>query len=183
MKKLALLLIPLALSACQKELTASQKKLQAKLPPDAELSADGTLLAQGRVIHVADGDTLTVLSSDQQEFKIRLQGIDSPERKQPFGNVCKQQLLTLAINQKADVEAYKQDKYGRVVAKVSVNGKDVALEQLRTGCAWHYTAYAKEQNPHDRDAYAQAEQQARQSNIGLWQDASPIAPWDYRHKK
>lgn len=183
MKKLALLFIALLLLGCQKELTKQQKKLQAKLPPDAEFSADGTLLAQGRVVHVADGDTLTVLASNQQEFKIRLQGIDSPERGQPFGKQCKQQLIGMAANQTASVEAYKQDKYGRVLAKVSVNGKDVALEQLRAGCAWHYTAYAKEQPPRDRDAYAAAEQQARASNSGLWQDPSPVAPWDYRRAK
>ncbi len=185
MQRIALLLLPaLLLGACQeKELTKQQEKLQAQLPADASFTNDGTLLAQGMVVHIADGDTLTVLASNQQQYSIRLQGIDAPERSQPFGKVCKTQLADLAAGQTASVEAFKQDRYGRVVAKVTVNGKDVALEQLRAGCAWHYTAYAKEQNPTDRGTYAAAEQKARSQGIGLWQDAQPEAPWDYRHKK
>jgi endonuclease YncB( thermonuclease family) len=184
MRHIALLIFTaLSLTACQKGLTKQQAKLQAQLPADASFTRDGTLLAQGKVVHVADGDTLTVLASNQQQYKIRLQGIDAPERSQPFGKACKTQLTDLTAGQDASVEAYKQDKYGRVVAKVTVNGQDVALEQLRAGCAWHYTAYVKEQNPTDRSAYASAEQQARGQGIGLWQDANPVAPWDYRHKK
>ena len=184
MKYLALFALPaLLLSACQKELTKQQEKLQAQLPADAHFTHDGTLLAQGKIVHIADGDTLTILASNQEQYKIRLQGIDAPERSQPFGKVCKIQLADLAAGYTASLEAYKQDKYGRIVAKVSVNGKDVALEQLRAGCAWHYTAYAKEQNSTDRSAYAEAEQQARKQQVGLWQDAQPVAPWDYRHRK
>ena len=90
---LALILIPLMLlSACQKDLTAQQRKLQEKLPSDAELTAAGTLIAQGQVVHIADGDSLTVLASNKESFKIRLQGIDAPERGQAFGKYCKEQL-------------------------------------------------------------------------------------------
>jgi endonuclease YncB( thermonuclease family) len=158
----------------------SDSKLAAKLPPDASISADGTMLAQGRVVGVTDGDTLTVLASNKQTYKIRLQGIDAPEKKQPFGQKCKEALMTQAINLTAEVEAYKLDKYGRVIAKVSVEGKDVALTQIQTGCGWHYAAYAKEQSPDDQKAYAAAEQQARKAKRGLWKDKQAQAPWDFR---
>lgn len=178
---LTILTAALLLPACQKELTKQQAKLQTQLPEDTRLTADGTLLAQGKVVHIADGDTLTILGSNQQTYRIRLQGIDAPERSQAFGKVCKTRLTDMASGKNATVEAYKQDKYGRIVAKVTVNGQDIALKQIRTGCAWHYTAYAREQSPTDRRLYSAAEQKARQQGIGLWQDSRPLAPWDYRH--
>jgi endonuclease YncB( thermonuclease family) len=184
MKMLALILIPLMLlSACQKDLTAQQRKLQEKLPNDAELTAAGTLIAQGQVVHIADGDSLTVLASNKESFKIRLQGIDAPERGQAFGKYCKEQLGQLTNGKTVQVEAYKHDKYGRIIAKISVNDSDVALTLLRQGCGWHYVAYAKEQSPRDSKAYAKAEKQARAAQKGLWQDAHPVAPWDYRRQK
>ena len=184
MKMLALILIPLMLlSACQKDLTAQQRKLQEKLPSDAELTAAGTLIAQGQVVHIADGDSLTVLASNKESFKIRLQGIDAPERGQDFGKYCKEQLGQLTNGKTVQVEAYKHDKYGRIIAKISVNDSDVALTLLRQGCGWHYVAYAKEQSPRDSKAYAKAEKQARAAQKGLWQDAHPVAPWDYRRQK
>ncbi|QTR49249.1 thermonuclease family protein [Candidatus Thiothrix anitrata] len=173
----------LVLSAYQKDLTAQQRKLQEKLPSDAELTAAGTLIAQGQVVHIADGDSLTVLASNKESFKIRLQGIDAPERGQAFGKHCKEQLNQLANGKAVQVEAYKQDKYGRIIAKISVGNSDLALTLLRQGCAWHYTAYAKEQSPRDNKTYAKAEKQARTAQKGLWQDENPIAPWDYRHRK
>lgn len=184
MKKLTLFLIPLVLlSACQEDLTAQQRKLREKLPHDAQFTTAGTLIAQGQVTNIADGDTLTVLASNKTAFKIRLLGIDAPESGQAFGKYCKEQLGRLTNGKTVQVEAYKQDRYGRVVAKVRVNNSDVGLALLRQGCAWHYVAYAKEQSPTDSKAYAKAEKQARDAQKGLWQDANPVAPWDYRRQK
>lgn len=154
-----------------------------QLPKGVSISETNTLLAETQVVHIADGDTLTVLGPDKNTYKIRLQGIDAPEKKQPFGQACKESLMHLTDNQPAEVEAFKKDRYGRIVAKVIVKGKDLALEQIKAGCGWHYTAYAKEQSVRDQKAYAKAEEQARAAERGLWQDAKPVAPWDFRKQQ
>ncbi len=175
---------PLLLAACiDKFTTQPESKLQAQLPDDAKITRDGTLLAAGRVVGISDGDTLTVQASNQQRYKIRLQGIDAPEKGQAYGQKCKESLMMATANLPVTVEAYKLDRYGRIIAKIMAEDKDVALEQIRTGCGWHYVAYAKEQNDKDRKAYAAAEKQARKAHKGLWKDKKPVAPWDFRHQK
>lgn len=186
MKKRIILAViaPLLLLACiDKFATQPENKLQAQLPDDAEITRDGTLLAEGRVVGISDGDTLTVLGSNQQRYKIRLQGIDAPEKEQAYGQKCKESLMMATANLPVTVEAYKLDRYGRIIAKITAQHKDVALEQIRAGCGWHYVAYAKEQNDKDRKAYALAEKQARKAHKGLWKDKKPMAPWDFRHQK
>lgn len=161
----------------------SQTGSYKKLPKGMNITQTNSLLAEAQIVNIADGDTLTVLASDQTRYKIRLQGIDAPEKKQAFGQACKTSLMRLSDDQAAQVEAFKQDRYGRIVAKVTVNGKDLALEQIKAGCGWHYAAYEKEQSLGDQKAYTQAEQQARAAERGLWQDARPIAPWNYRQQQ
>ena len=113
-----------------------------------------------RVVGVSDGDTITVLDSYNQQHRIRLYGIDAPEKKQPFGNRAKQNLSSLAFGG-STVEWSKLDRYGRIVGKVTVSGEDVGLRQLQAGLAWWYRQYAREQRPQDRATYAQAEDAAR----------------------
>ncbi len=153
-----------------------------KLPEGMKISEYGTLLAQGKVVRVADADTLTILGSDNKRYKIRLQGIDAPEKKQNYGLLCKDKLSAQVLNRRVDVEAHKKDRYGRIVAKVISNGNDLALEMIRQGCGWHYKAYADEQGWWDRRQYAAAEKQARNQRLGLWRDARPEAPWDFRRR-
>ncbi len=169
------------LTACGDHLGSSTGSYK-KLPKDLKRSETNTLLTEAKIVNITDGDTLTVLASNQTSYKIRLQGIDAPEKKQAFGQVCKNALMRLSQNQPAQVEVYKQDRYGRLVAKLTVKGKDLALEQIKAGCGWHYTAYQKEQTIADQQAYAHAEQQARAAKRGLWQDAKPIAPWSFRQR-
>jgi len=134
----------------------------------------------GRVVGIADGDTLTILDATNTQHKIRLSGIDSPEKGQPFGQVCKNSLSDLAYDRLAAVESTKLDRYGRVIGKVLVNGQDVNLEQVRRGCGWHYKKYQKEQSLDDRLSYNAAEESARASRVGLWADNEPMPPWDWR---
>lgn len=162
-------------------LNVSSGSLQ-KLPDSIAMSAYDALLAQSRVISVADADTLTVLGRDENKYKIRLQGIDAPERKQAYGAMCKEKIAGLLSQQLVDVEAYKRDRYQRLVAKVTWQDQDVALETIRVGCGWHYKAYADEQSWRDQRAYAKAERHARRNKLGLWRDANPEAPWDYRRR-
>ena len=134
----------------------------------------------GRVVGIADGDTLTVLDATNTQHKIRLAGIDSPEKKQPFGQHCKQSLSDLAYGRTVSVETNKRDRYGRLIGKVLVDGEDVNLEQVRRGCGWHYKQYQNEQPLDDRLAYNAAEESARAARVGLWAVHGPVAPWDWR---
>lgn len=134
----------------------------------------------GRVIAVADGDTLTILATRQQ-YKIRLAGIDAPEKKQDFGQRAKTNLLTLAFGQSASADCRKRDRYQRQICVVSVAGKDVGLAQIRSGLAWWYKRYAREQTPNERLNYEQAEFIAQTHRLGLWSNNNPVPPWDWRH--
>lgn len=136
----------------------------------------------GRVVSIADGDTVTVLDASNQQHKIRLAGIDSPEKKQPYGERSKQHLASLVFNRTVTVDWEKTDRYQRIVGKILVNGSDANLEQLKAGLAWWYEKYRKEQSPADQRRYSEAEQLARQQKVGLWQEANPIPPWDWRHR-
>lgn len=137
----------------------------------------------GRVVGIADGDTLTLLDATKTQHKIRLAGIDSPEKSQPFGQHCKKNLSDLAYDRLATVESNKLDRYGRVIGKVWVESQDVNLEQIRRGCGWHYKKYQNEQSPEDRLSYNSAEELARANRIGLWADQNPVPPWDWRHTR
>ena len=134
----------------------------------------------GRVVGVSDGDTVTVLDAGKRSHKIRLLGIDSPEKSQAFGERAKQSLSDLVFNKEVTVEVAQKDRYGRSVGKIVLDGQDINLEQVRRGMAWHYKQYARDQAPPDRLAYAQAEAAARQGKVGLWQDADPVPPWAFR---
>lgn len=136
---------------------------------------------QGKVVAVADGDTVTVLDATHQQVKIRLAGIDAPEKGQPFGSRSKENLGRMVFGKNVTVDTTKQDKYGRTVGKILVGGVDANLEQIKSGLAWHYKKYESEQPQRDRIGYAQAEIDARSKKSGLWSDAAPVAPWDFRH--
>ena len=134
----------------------------------------------GKVINVADGDTITVLDDTHTQHKIRLTGIDAPEKRQAFGNVSKQSLAKQVAGQSVAVEWDKVDRYGRKVGKVLLAGLDCNLVQIKRGLAWHYKQYQREQSPADRQSYAAAEVEARAAKLGLWRDAAPLPPWEFR---
>jgi endonuclease YncB( thermonuclease family) len=135
----------------------------------------------GKVIHVADGDTITILDSSHQQLKIRLSGIDAPEKAQAYGQRSKEHLSGLVQGQQVIVETSKKDRYGRHVGHVLLNGQDVNLEQLRAGLAWYYRQYERELTPELRQSYAMAEAEANEARMGLWSDAQPVPPWQWRH--
>ena len=155
----------------------------------------------GRVVRVADGDTITVLASGGTrpvasakrrsgvlvggiersdsatavEHKIRLHGIDAPESGQAYGNVAKSHLSSLVAGRNVRVKWKSRDKYGRILGVVYVDDKDVNLEMLKAGFAWHYKRF--DSTP----AYAHAERAARTAKKGLWADSNPIPPEEFRH--
>ncbi|OYU45717.1 MAG: nuclease [Burkholderiales bacterium PBB4] len=135
---------------------------------------------EGKVVGISDGDTITVLD-DRREVKVRVSGIDAPEKKQPFGQRSKEHMSECAFGKTVAIEWRKTDRYGRTIGKVVVDGVDCGLRQIELGMAWHYKAYAKEQSPVDRAAYAEAESQAQARRAGLWSDPHPMPPWEFRH--
>lgn len=136
----------------------------------------------GRVVSISDGDTLTLLDASNQQFKIRLTGIDAPEKKQAFGQVSKRHLSDMVFGKPVTVEWFKKDRYQRTLGKILLDGLDVNLEQIKAGLAWHYKKYEGEQRPEDRHSYADAETHAQQKRLGLWSDSNPVPPWEFRHK-
>ena len=129
----------------------------------------------GKVVGVSDGDTVTVWRNGHDQVRIRLSGIDAPELHQAFGQQAKGLMSRLVFGRNVSVRVVDHDRYRRTVARLSVDGQDVGLAMLRQGFAWHYKHY-------DSDpVYASAENAARAQHLGLWADAHPEAPWDYRH--
>ena len=134
----------------------------------------------GQVVKVMDGDTITILDANKQQFKIRLSGIDAPEKKQDFGNVSKQSLSEIIAGKEVKIVYNKRGRYGRIIGKVLLNNEDVNLLQVKRGLAWHYKQYEREQEVEDRALYAQEEYLAQKDRLGLWRDKNPIPPWDFR---
>ena len=128
---------------------------------------------KGKVVGVSDGDTLTVLHNQQPE-KIRLNGIDCPEKKQDFGARAKQLSSAMAFGKTVEVQYEKRDRYGRILGTVLVGGKNLSEELLRAGMAWHYRQYSA-------DPYLQElEDMARDYRRGLWSMPNPTPPWEFR---
>lgn len=129
---------------------------------------------RGKVVSVADGDTFTLLTDQKVQYKIRLHGIDAPEKAQDFGTVAKTYLSDLVFGKVVEVEPKDVDQYGRTIGMVTVDGKNVNEELLIAGLVWHYAYYDK--NP----LWAKLQEQAKAAKLGLWSMASPVAPWLWR---
>lgn len=138
---------------------------------------------QATVIGVSDGDTITVLDGNKEQHKIRLQGIDAPEKSQAFGKASRHHLSQLVFSRSVTIQYEKMDRYQRQVGKVIVNGMDANLEQVTNGMAWHYKKYEGEQSSEDRNEYSAAEQKARSMGRGLWIEDNPVPPWEFRKAK
>jgi len=141
------------------------------------IAADAEVLT-GRVVAVADGDTLTLLDENNQTFKIRLAAIDAPEKNQAYGTRAKQALSDICFGKEAEVKVVTKDRYQRYVAEVVCAGVNANEIQIAAGMAWVYLQYSK-----GLDQYKALEDAARQQRLGLWADANPIPPWEFRRKK
>lgn len=130
----------------------------------------------GRVVAVADGDTFTMLI-EQEQVRVRLHGIDCPERGQDFSMAAKEFLSGLIFDRTVRVDKLSVDRYGRTIGIVYVDSVHVNEALLRAGLAWHYTYYDK--NP----AWSALEQEAREAKRGIWSLPDPLAPWEYRRWK
>ena len=129
----------------------------------------------GKVVRVADGDTITILREHEQ-VKVRLVEIDAPERRQAFGNRSRQALARMVQGKQVEVREQGTDRYGRTLGRVYQAGLDVNAEMVRIGLAWVYVRYAKDQSLY------QVEAEARAQRRGLWADKEPVPPWEWRQK-
>jgi len=133
----------------------------------------------GKVVKVADGDTITVLHDGEQE-RIRLYGIDAPEKDQAFGQKSKEFTASLVAGREVDVQRKDTDRYGRTVALVTVNGRSLNESLVQEGYAWVYRQYCKESFC---SSWLQEESTAKSGKIGMWSDSHIIPPWEFRHPK
>ena len=139
--------------------------------------AEGLLV--GRVTRVADGDTLR-LQQGPHSVAVRLAAIDAPEITQAHGPEAREALHACAFGRLVTVHVHTTDRHGRAVGTVESAGRDCGLAQLQAGLAWHAKAYAPEQTHGERERYSAAERAARQRRQGLWSDAKPQTPWEFR---
>lgn len=130
----------------------------------------------GRVVGVSDGDTLTLLTADKQQVKVRLSEIDTPEKAQPYGQKARQALADLTFQKHAVLAVQDRDRYGRTVARVSVDGVDVNRKLVESGAAWVYRQYNRD------PSLLQVEATAKAAKRGLWAlpEAERMPPWEWR---
>ncbi|GIM56794.1 thermonuclease family protein [Capnocytophaga canimorsus] len=131
-----------------------------------------------KVIRISDGDSFVGLNDAQQQMRLRIHGIDAPESGQPYGKKAKQKLSEFIFGKQIYLKVLDTDRYGRKIVKIQTNHiSDVGLEMIKSGLAWHYIKY---DNSHQ---YSQAQDNARNLELGLWHDASPTPPWQWRSQK
>lgn len=131
----------------------------------------------GKVVKVADGDTFTLLTEQNQQIRVRLHGIDAPEKSQDFYRVAKSHLADLIMDKTVEVHWKKKDQYGRMVAIVYLDKLRVNEELLKAGLVWHFREY--DNNPE----WQQLESTARRNRMGIWSHPNPIPPWQFRKEK
>lgn len=131
----------------------------------------------GRVVRVADGDTVTLLDANNTQHRIRLSQIDAPESKQAFSRVSKDALSNLIATKQVTVKIDGIDRYKRILGEIFIDDKNVNLYMVRHGFAWAYTEYVTD------ISYFEAQEAAQKEKQGLWRDPHAIAPWEYRRQQ
>lgn len=132
---------------------------------------------QAKVIHVADGDTITVLNDDHEQIKICLNGIDCPEEAQAYGNKAKLYTKALAQGEIVTIQVYNKDKHGQTIGDVILaDGRNLSQELVKAGYGWWFSKYS------DDERLGALEAKAKIAKVGLWADKNPIPPWLYRHR-
>lgn len=134
----------------------------------------------GQVVAIQDGDTLTVLDAQKVQHRIRLTGIDAPEKHQAFGQKSKDGLSDCAFGKSVVVVGESFDRYKRVLGRVESSGIDCNLRQIELGLAWHFKKYERDQPLLERIRYSRAEKAAQEKRTGLWVEGDPTPPWEFR---
>lgn len=157
--------------------TNTQSDLQQKVNQQKEAIATiqvGDTL-KGEIVGIMDGDTYDLLTNEKKTYRIRMEGIDAPERGMPYNKVAKDYLSELCIQKNVTAVVVSKDIYNRLVAYTFLDdGRELSHEMLKAGFAWHYKYYNSDKE------MAQLENKARKEKKGLWADENPIAPWEAR---
>ena len=140
---------------------------------------DSAKTISGKVVKVIDGDTITILNSENKQIKIRLYGIDAPEKDQDCGKISRNYLSELVAGKTIDVNVINIDRYGRSVGRIKIDDKEVAEEMLKAGLAWVYTYYCKIP---ECEYWKELETQAKTAKVGLWSNPTAQEPWLWRKK-
>jgi endonuclease YncB( thermonuclease family) len=159
--------------------TAPAKPLSAPSTSAQKPAGEQAGVIQGKVVDLGWGDSITVLDAQSKPQRVRLLGIDAPEKDQAFGPSARQKLSTLVFGKVVTVKYQKVDRSGRPLGKVMLGATDINLEMLKLGMAWYYTN-DRDLPESDRPLYATAEREAKAAERGLWQDESPVSPWEFR---
>lgn len=137
----------------------------------------------GKVVAVPDGDSITIIDKKKRQHNVELAGIDAPEEGQAYSQKAQAFLSEQVMGRMVVVEGQRYDRNGRLIGKLLVSGRDMNLEMLISGFAWHFKEYAAEQSDRDRQLYESAEFYARKSKFNLWSDAAPVEPWRFDKSK
>ncbi len=127
-----------------------------------------------KVVGVTDGDTIKILDDQNNQIGVRLESIDTPEKKQAYGTKAKQALSDLVFGKQVTIQKTGQDRYGRTLAFVVADGINTSQALIEGGYAWHYKQYS------DDPELAELEEQTGAAKRGLWADAEPVPPWKFR---
>ena len=158
------------------QIVADSTKEATRVETDISSLEESENSIEGKVVKIADGDTFTLVFENNFEVKVRLNGIDCPERKQAYSNKAKQALSDLIFGRTVTVLYEDKDRYGRVLGEVYIEDLNVNQEMVRQGYAWHFKRYS------DDPVLATLEEEAKENKVGLWADPNPVPPWEYRKK-
>lgn len=131
----------------------------------------------GKAVKVTDGDTFHLLTDNKEQIKVRMYGIDAPEKTQDFGQKSKERLSELIFGKTMIIDVKGKDRYGRALGVVYVHGIDINRQMIINGMAWHYKKYDASTE------YSEAESKARSERSGIWSMPNPVPPWEFRKKK
>lgn len=134
------------------------------------------IVLSGKVTRIIDGDTFDLLTASKTTVRVRMRGIDCPERKQDFYQAAKNALALYIFQKEVKIVSSHRDRNRRLIATVFSGGRNINLAMVKEGYAWHYRKYSN-----DRDLAA-AESQARAAAKGLWSGKNVIAPWRFREQ-
>jgi len=146
------------------------------IPEAHQQSPLNTPNQNGKVVKIIDGDTFDILTKEKKTLRVRMNGIDCPERKQDFYQSAKNALSGYIFNKEVKLSITGYDRNKRAIAMVYHNGDNINLAMIRSGFAWHFKKYSTD------TSFAKAEQQARLARKGLWSMDHPVAPWEFRKK-
>ena len=186
-RALLLLGVAMPVAAAQPVSPGSEPAVIESAAGDQRSVANGVRTFAGRVRSVSDGDTIVVEDAQGYRGKVRLFGIDAPERAsgarygQPYAQRSRKNLSDLVYRKSVRVAWREHDNYGRMIGHVWLEDIDVALRQVCDGYAWVFRRYADQMTARESKAYDECEQTARNQRRGLWRDSKPVPPWEWRH--